>query len=83
MRLATLRGGPAGLPMRLAATGRRRTTVNGANTTRTGGILLHAAPAGTAPMDFISYEDAADVLLRAVETREYDNLHIAAVAGAP
>jgi nucleoside-diphosphate-sugar epimerase len=46
-------------------------------------ILLHAAPAGTAPMDFISYEDAADVLLRAVETREYDNLHIAAVAGAP
>ncbi len=46
-------------------------------------ILLHAAPAGTAPMDFISYEDAADVILRAVESREYDGKHIAAVAGAP
>lgn len=46
-------------------------------------ILLHAAPAGAAPMDFISYEDAADVILRAVETQEFNNTHIAAVAGAP
>lgn len=46
-------------------------------------ILLHAAPAGAAPMDFISYEDAADVILRAVESHDYDNKHIAAVAGTP
>ena len=42
-------------------------------------ILTHAAPAGTSAMDFVSYEDAANLLVRAVEVSDYDNKHIAGV----
>lgn len=41
-------------------------------------IYMHAPPPGV-PMDFVSYEDAANVILRASETSQYDNQYIAAV----
>jgi len=41
-------------------------------------IYTHAVPPGV-PMDFVSYEDAADVILRASSTSDYDYDHIAAV----
>lgn len=42
-------------------------------------ILTHAPPRGASPMDFVSYEDSADVILRAVESTAWDNMRIAAV----
>ena len=42
-------------------------------------ILTHAPPRGAAPMDFVSYEDAASVIVRAVETTAYDNARISAI----
>ena len=43
-------------------------------------ILSHAEPGSAAFSDFISYEDAADAIVRAVEASEYDNMHITALS---
>jgi len=42
-------------------------------------ILTHAAPAGASRMDFVSYEDAADAILRAVESGAYNGQRFCAV----
>lgn len=45
--------------------------------------LLFADPAGLKSWDFVSYEDAAQVILSAAETSQYDNTHITALSPAP
>lgn len=44
--------------------------------------LLFADPTGLASWDFVSYEDAAHVMVSAMETTEYDNKHISALTKA-
>ena len=42
-------------------------------------ISTRAIPGGLKRWDFVSYEDAADAILRAVETDKYDGEHITAI----
>ena len=42
--------------------------------------LLFADPAGAAAWDFVSYEDAAQVIVSAAEKSDYDNKHISALS---
>ena len=44
--------------------------------------LLFADPTGLASWDFVSYEDAAQVMVSAAETSEFDNKHISALSPA-
>lgn len=45
--------------------------------------LLRADPAGLAAWDYISYEDAAQVIVSACEASEFDNQHISALSPPP
>ena len=42
-------------------------------------ISTHAFPGSAASSDFVSYEDAANAIVRAVEVDTYDNTHITAL----
>jgi hypothetical protein len=45
--------------------------------------LLRADPAGLAAWDYVSYEDAAQVIVSACEASEFDNQHISALSPPP
>ena len=45
-------------------------------------ISTSAFPGSVKSMDFVSYEDAANVIVRAVEVADFDNKHITALTAA-
>lgn len=42
-------------------------------------LSTHAFPGSVATSDFVSYEDAANAIVRAVEVNDYDNKHFTAL----